>query len=40
MRSHVAAFRDKEAAQVTLDGLGGGGAFLSWDDVMKEFPAP
>jgi copper chaperone NosL len=40
MRSHVAAFRDKEAAQVTLDGLGGGGAFLTWDDVMKEFPAP
>ncbi|RPJ32523.1 MAG: hypothetical protein EHM17_13045 [Verrucomicrobiaceae bacterium] len=40
MRSHVAAFRDKESAQATLDGLGEGGSFLTWQDVMKEFPAP
>jgi copper chaperone NosL len=40
MRSHIAAFRDQETAQATLDGLGAGGAFLTWQDVMNEFPAP
>lgn len=40
MRSHVAAFRDKKSSQTTLDGLGEGGDFLSWQDVMNEFPAP
>lgn len=40
MRSHVAAFRDKESAQATLDDLGEGGRVLTWEDVMKEFPAP
>jgi hypothetical protein len=40
MRSHVAAFRDKESAQATLDDLGEGGGFLSWEDVMNAFPAP
>ena len=40
MRSHVAAFRARQAAQATLDELGVGGAFLTWDEVMKEFPTP
>jgi copper chaperone NosL len=40
MRSHVAAFRDKASAQTTLDELGGGGGFISWEDVMNEFTAP
>jgi copper chaperone NosL len=40
MRSHVAAFRDKAAAQSVLDDLGGGGAFLTWEDIMNAFPAP
>lgn len=40
MRSHVAAFRDKERAQATFDGLGEGGAFLTWEDVMNAFSAP
>lgn len=40
MRSHVAAFRDKDSAQATLDELGEGGSFLTWEDVMNEFPAP
>jgi copper chaperone NosL len=40
MRSHVAAFRDKESAQATLDGLGEGGNFLTWKDVMNAFPKP
>jgi copper chaperone NosL len=40
MRSHVAAFPDNASAQAVLDDLGEGGAFLTWDDIMKEFPAP
>jgi copper chaperone NosL len=40
MRSNVAAFRDKASAQATLDELGEGGRFLTWEEVMKEFPAP
>ncbi len=40
MRSHVAAFRDKASAQATLDDLGEGGGFLTWEDVMNAFPAP
>jgi len=40
MRSHIAAFRDKESAQATLDGLGEGGNFLTWEEIMNEFPAP
>ena len=40
MRSHVAAFRDKASAQSVLDDLGEGGVFLSWEDIMKEFPTP
>ena len=40
MRSHVAAFHDKASAQATLDGLGQGGAFLTWEEVMNEFSAP
>jgi copper chaperone NosL len=40
MRSHVAAFRDRDSAQATLDGLGEGGSFLTWQDVMNTFPAP
>lgn len=39
MRSHVAAFRDRASAQAALDELGGGGTFLSWKDVMSEFPS-
>jgi copper chaperone NosL len=40
MRSHIAAFRDKDIAQATLDDLGEGGGFLSWQDIMNAFPAP
>jgi hypothetical protein len=40
MRSHVAAFPDKQSAQATLDELGEGGTFLTWEDVMNEFPTP
>jgi copper chaperone NosL len=40
MRSHVVAFRDKASAQATLDELGEGGSFLSWEDIMNAFPAP
>jgi copper chaperone NosL len=40
MRSHVAAFRDKDTAQATLDDLGEGGSFLTWQDIMNAFPAP
>jgi copper chaperone NosL len=40
MRSHVAAFRDRDSAQATLDGLGKGGSVLTWQDVMNTFPAP
>jgi copper chaperone NosL len=40
MRSHIAAFRDKQSAQAALDDLGEGGRFLIWEDVMKAFPAP
>lgn len=40
MRSNVAAFRDKTSAQATLDELGEGGRFLTWEEVMKKFPTP
>jgi copper chaperone NosL len=40
MRSHVAAFPDKQSAQATLDELGEGGTYLTWEDVMNEFPTP
>lgn len=40
MRSHIAAFHDKASAQTTLEGLGEGGGFLAWEDIMNEIPAP
>ena len=40
MRSRIAAFRDKSSAQSVLDNLGEGGAFLTWEAIMKAFPTP
>ena len=40
MRSHIAAFCDKTSAQTVLDGLGDAGVFLTWENIMKEFPIP